>query len=118
MRKLAEPFVVAAPTGGSTPTTMFTTDVEHGVLVTVADHLGRLASKDLAARCALGKGPKHKGRAERKRLLTPQCSSRWAGTITRRSADMWERQKLNYIDVLADKRAGVKAITKRLKKTC
>ena len=29
---------------------------------------------------------------------------------------MWERQKLNYIDVLADKRAGVKAITKRLKK--
>ena len=29
---------------------------------------------------------------------------------------MWERQKLNYIDELADKRAGVKAITGRLKK--
>ena len=108
--------MVAAPTGGSTPTTMFTTDAEHEVLVAVADHLGRLTSQDLAARYALGKGPKHKGRAERKRLLTPQCSSRWAGTITRRSADMWERQKLNYIDELADKRAGVKAITKRLKK--
>ena len=77
---------------------MFTTDAEHEVLVTVADHLGRLASKDLAARCKLGKGPERKGRAERKRLLTLQCSSRWAGTITRRSADMWERQKLNYIE--------------------
>ena len=116
MRALAEPFVVAAPTGGSTPTIMHVTAVEHEVLVAVAEHLGRLASKDLAGRCKLGKGPKHKGRAERKRVLTPHCSSRWAGTITRRSADMWERQKLNYIDVLADKRAAVNTITERLKK--
>ena len=45
VRKLAEPFVVAAPTGGATPTTMFTTDVEHEVLVAVADHLGRSPSE-------------------------------------------------------------------------
>ena len=116
MRELADPFVAAAATGGCTPTSMHVTAVEHGVLVAVAEHLGRLASKDLAARCKLGKGPKHAGRAERKRVLTGECSSRWAGTITRRSADMWERQKLNYIDELADKRAGVKTITGRLKK--
>ena len=116
MRKLALPFVAAAPTGGSTPTSMYVTAVEHDVLVTVADHLGRLASKDLAARCKLGKGPKHAGRADRKRMLTGECSSRWAGTITRRSADMWERQKLNYIDELTNKRAAVKPITARLKK--
>ena len=29
---------------------------------------------------------------------------------------MWERQKLNYIDELADKRAAVGAITERLEK--
>ena len=110
------PFVAAAPTGGSTPTSMHVTAVEHGVLMTVADHLGRLASKDLAARCKLGKGPKHAGRADRKRMLTGECSSRWAETITRRSADMWERQKLNYIDELTNKRAAVKTITARLKK--
>ena len=116
MRQLAESFVVAAPTGACTGTSLFTTDAEHEVLVAVAEHLGRLANRDLAARCGLGAGPKHTGRAERKRALTPQCSSRWAGTITRRSADMWERQKLNYIDELADKRAAVNAITKRLNK--
>ena len=50
-------------------------------------------------------------------MATVECSSRWAGTITRRSDDMWERQKLNYIDELADKRAAVGAITERLAKT-
>ena len=113
---LAEPFVVAAPSGARIGTSVFTTDAEHDVLVALGSHLGRLANRDLAARCALGAGPKHKQRAERKQALTGECSSRWAGTITRRSGDMWERQKLNYIDELADKRAAVDAITTRLAK--
>ena len=57
-----------------------------------------------------------KQRAERKRALTGECSSRWAGTITRRTGDMWERQKLNYIDEHVDKQAAVTAIIKRLAK--
>ena len=36
MRKLADPFVAAAPTGGSTPTSMQVTAVEHEVLVDAA----------------------------------------------------------------------------------
>ena len=109
--------MVAAPSGTRIGTSLFTTETEHDVLVVLGSHLGRLANRDLAARCAAGAGPKHKGRAERKRALTVECSSRWAGTITRRSDDMWERQKLNYIDELADKRAVVGAITERLAKT-
>ena len=116
VRVLAEPFVVAAPTGTSTSTSVFTTESEHAVLVESGSHLGRLMNQDLAARCALGAGPKHMQRAERKQALTGECSSRWAGTITRRSADMWERQKLNYIDEHTSKQAAIAAITTRLKK--
>ena len=91
-------------------------DAEHEVLVALGEHLGRLANRDLAARCALGAGSKHLGRAERKRALTAQCSSRWAGSITRRTDDVWERQMLNYRDELIDKQAAVAAIVERLAK--
>jgi IS605 OrfB family transposase len=53
-------------------------------------HLGSLAGRDLAARCAEGrldaKG-KTASRARRKRALTAESSSRWAGAITRTSED-------------------------------
>ncbi len=67
MRQLAAPFVAAAPAGARIGTSLFVTSAEHGVLVQMGGHLGRLAGRDLAARCVLGAGPKHKGRAERKR---------------------------------------------------
>ena len=116
MRQLSAPFVVAAPDGACISTSVFTDDAEHEVLVALGEHLGRLANRDLAARCALGAGSKHLGRAERKRALTAQCSSRWAGSITRRTDDVWERQMLNYRDELIDKQAAVAAITERLAK--
>ena len=116
MRQLSPPFVVAAPEGARIRTSVFTAEAEHGVLAELGARLGCLANRDLAARCAPGRGPKHKGRAERKRALTPQCSSRWAGSITRRTDDMWERQMLNYRDELVDKQAAVAAITERLAK--
>ena len=116
MRQLSAPFVVAAPDGARIRTSVFTEASEHEVLVALGEHLGRLANCDLAARCALGAGSKHKGRAERKRALTPECSSRWAGSITRRTDDVWERQMLNYRDELVDKRAAVAAIVERIAK--
>ena len=86
---------LADPTGGCTSTSTQVTAVEHDVLAAVAEHLGRAASKDLAARCKPGKGPGHAGRAERRRLLIGECSSRWSGTFTRRAAALRERRKLN-----------------------
>ena len=53
-------------------------------------HLGSLAGRDLAARCAEGRldAPGRAGsRARRKKALTAQSSSRWAGAITRTSED-------------------------------
>lgn len=114
LRQLSAPFVVAASSGARIRTSVHVDATEHGVLAQIGAHLGQLAGRDLAARCKLGAGPKHKGRAERKRALTPLCSSRWAGSITRRSDDLRERQLLNYQDELADKQAAVAAIEKRL----
>ena len=59
-------------------------------------HLGSLAGRDLAARCAEGrldaKG-RAVSRAVRKRALTAQVSSRWAGAITRASEDQWQPRR-------------------------
>jgi hypothetical protein len=60
------------------------------VLRAVGQHLGSLAGRDLAARCAEGrldaKG-RAASRARRKRAMTAESSSRWAGAITRTSED-------------------------------
>ena len=55
-------------------------------------HLGSLAGRDLAARCAEGRldaRGRGRSRAARKRALTAESSSRWAGAITRTSEDAW-----------------------------
>ena len=53
-------------------------------------HLGSLAGRDLAARCAerrLDAKGRARSRARRKKALTAESSSRWAGAITRTSED-------------------------------
>jgi hypothetical protein len=63
---------------------------DEAVLWAAGTHLGSLAGRDLAARCAEGrldaKG-RAGSRARRKKALTAQSSSRWAGAITRTSED-------------------------------
>ena len=63
------------------------------MLAAVGSHLGVLAGRDLAARCAEGLwDPRGRAvsRRERKRALTAGSSSRWAGAITRTSEDQWQ----------------------------
>jgi hypothetical protein len=71
---------------------------DEAVLWAVGRHLGALAGRDLAVRCAQGhldtKG-KAVSRAVRKRALTEGSSSRWAGTITRTSDDQYQRAEQN-----------------------
>ena len=80
-------------------------------------HLGSLASADLAARCAEGR-VNAKGRAvsrrERKRALTAQSSSRWAGAITRSSEDQWGLAERNLRAEAATLRARARKIEARL----
>ena len=90
LRPIAGPFVAAAPAGARVRTRLRVSGQDEAVLRAAGTHLGSLAGRDLAARCAEGrldaKGSAG-SRARRKRALTAQSSSRWAGAITRTSED-------------------------------
>jgi hypothetical protein len=59
------------------------------VLRLVGAHLGSLASKDLKRRCADGLEHSTHTWAKRKRALSKESSSRWAGSITKATHDQW-----------------------------
>ena len=92
LRQIAGPFVAAAPAGARVRTRLRVTAAEEAVLRAVGRHLGSLAGRDLAARVREGRLDAQGNavsRRERKRALTAQSSSRWAGAITRTSKDQW-----------------------------
>lgn len=84
------------------------------VLRLVGHHLGRLASGDLAVRCADGLEHDANRWAVRKRALTAQTSARWAGSITKATHDQWalaRRCQTAHIDALE---AGIRTLEHRL----
>ena len=90
LRPVAVPFVAAAPRGARVRARLRMSPVDEAVLREVGAHLGSLAGKDLATRCAEGRldpRGRARSRAMRKRALTAESSSRWAGAITRTSED-------------------------------
>ena len=93
LREIAAPFVAAAPAGARVRTRLRVSPRDAEVLRAVGQHLGSLAGRDLAARCAEGRldaRGRAASRRERKQALTAQSSSRWAGAITRTSEDAWQ----------------------------
>jgi len=80
-------------------------------------HLGRLAGRDLAARCREGrldtKG-KAGSREKRKRALTAESSARWAGAITRTSENAWQLADRNLKAERASLAVRVKRIESRI----
>ena len=114
-RRLRDPFVVAPPAKAVAKTRLRPSDADEEVLLTVGRHLGSLLRSDVAARCRLGAGDKHQGRAGRKRRLTPECSSRWAGAITRTAGEMYAAAERN-LDMLAERDTKeIAEIDRRLK---
>jgi hypothetical protein len=101
MRSTSEPFVVALPAGVRIKTRLRLPAADETLLWAVGAYLGRLAGADLAWRCRLGSAPDQ--RTVRKRTLTGQSTSRWAGAITRTSNDQWQREMAN----LADRRIAL-----------
>jgi hypothetical protein len=89
MRSIWPSFVVAPPTGAKVRTRPRLSTTDEEVLLQVGEYLGSLAGGDLALGCRLGRVPDE--RRDRKRALTPVCSSRWAGAITRTTNDQWTR---------------------------
>ncbi|WP_063730733.1 IS200/IS605 family accessory protein TnpB-related protein [Streptomyces sp. RTd22] len=115
LREMAAPFVAPGPAGVSIRTSLKgLTGQDEKVLRLVGDVLGSLASRDLKARCAAGPAHDSDHWARRKRALTGQCSSRWAGSITKATHDQWalaRRGQLAHIQCLE---AGVRTIAQRL----
>ncbi|SHI24933.1 hypothetical protein SAMN05444521_6141 [Streptomyces sp. 3214.6] len=90
LREVAAPFVALGPSGVAIRTRLGDlTPEDEKVLRLVGAHLGSLASKDLKARCADGLEHSAETWAARKRELTGEASSRWAGSITKATHDQW-----------------------------
>ena len=113
LREIAAPFVAGAPAGARVRTRLRVSPGDAAVLAAVGSHLGVLAGRDLAARCAEGRlDPRGRAvsRRERKRALTAGSSSRWAGAITRTSEDQWQVADRN----LRAEQAGLLARVRRI----
>jgi hypothetical protein len=93
LREVAAPFVAAVPAGARVRTRLRVCPRDAKVLAVAGRHLGSLAGRDLAARCSEGRldaRGRAVSRAMRKRALTAESSSRWAGAITRTSEDAYQ----------------------------
>jgi len=113
LRPIAAPFVASPVAGARVRTRLRVSTQDEAVLWAVGRHLGALAGRDLAARCAQGQldaKARNESRAARKQALTAECSSRWAGAITRTSEDQYQRAEKN----LRDEQASLQARTRRI----
>jgi len=112
MRSISSSFVVAPPTGAKVRTRLRLSTTDGEVLLQVGEHLGSLAGGDLALGCRLGRGPDE--RTDRKRALTPACSSRWAGAITRTTNDQWTRAYHNLQAERTSLRRAIRRLEQRV----
>jgi hypothetical protein len=117
LREVAAPFVAGVPAGARVRARLRVSAGDAAVLRAAGSHLGVLAGRDLAARCAQGhldtKG-KNTSRAARKRALTAESSSRWAGAITRASEDAYQLAERNLCAERASLAARISRIERRL----
>jgi IS605 OrfB family transposase len=117
LREIAAPFVAAAPAGVRVRARLRVSPGDAEVLAAAGRHLGSLAGRDLAARCAEGRldaGGRAASRAVRKRALTGLSSSRWAGAITRASEDAYQLASRNLDAERRSLQARVRTIGARL----
>jgi hypothetical protein len=117
LRPVAAPFVAVAQAGARVRARLRLAPEDEAVLRAVGGHLGSLAGRDLAARCTDGRmdaRAKAAYRATRKKALTAESSSRWAGAITRTSEDQHQLAEQNLRAERASLRARIGRIQARL----
>ncbi|MFF4398261.1 IS200/IS605 family accessory protein TnpB-related protein [Streptomyces sp. NPDC001480] len=115
LREVADSFVVPGPSGVAVRTSLKgLTAQDEKVLRLVGDLLGSLASRDLKARCAAGLDHDSDRWAERKRALTGESSSRWAGSITKATHDQWALARRGQLAHIHSLQTGVDTIAHRL----
>ncbi|MER7794973.1 IS200/IS605 family accessory protein TnpB-related protein [Streptomyces sp. NPDC097640] len=115
LRKVAAPFVVPGPSAVTIRTSLKgLTGQDEMVLRLVGGLLGSLASLDLKARCVAGLDHGSDQWARRKRALTGESSSRWAGSITKASHDQWGLARRGQLACIQNLQAGIDMIVRRL----
>jgi hypothetical protein len=117
LRPITDPFVAAIPCGARVRTRLRVSAQDEAVLWAVGRHLGSLAGRDLAARCAQGRldaRGRADSRAVRKRELTAESSSRWAGAITRTSEDQYQHAERNLLAEQSSLAARIRRIEARI----
>ncbi|WP_017602414.1 IS200/IS605 family accessory protein TnpB-related protein, partial [Nocardiopsis lucentensis] len=113
--QIARPFVAAGPSGVSIRDRLKgLTPQDEKVLRAVGDHMGGLASADLARRCRDGLDHSTHTWAQRKRDLTIESSSRWAGSVTANTHDQWGLSRRAQHAHLQSLDAGIRTIRHRL----
>ncbi|WP_406379006.1 IS200/IS605 family accessory protein TnpB-related protein [Streptomyces sp. NBC_01618] len=115
VRELAAPFVVSGPCGVAVRDRLkHLMPQDEKVLRAVGEHQGRLASRDLRARCADGLEHGAETWASRKRDLTAQSSSRIAGAITKATHDQWALARRCQAAHIRNLEAGIRTLRYRL----
>ncbi|MFE4421154.1 IS200/IS605 family accessory protein TnpB-related protein [Streptomyces sp. NPDC056817] len=115
LRQVTASFVVSGPSGVAIRSSLKGLTVQdETVLRQVGALLGSLACRDLKARCAAGLDHDGEQWARRKRALTGNSSSRWAGSITKATHDQWALARRGQLAHLHSLRAGVETIRNRL----
>ncbi|MES4901887.1 MULTISPECIES: IS200/IS605 family accessory protein TnpB-related protein [unclassified Streptomyces] len=115
LREVAAPFVVPGPAGVAIRGSLKgLTGQDEKVLCLVGAMLGSLASRDLKARCAAGLHHDSDQWAQRKRAVTGDSSSRWAGSITRVTHDQWALARRGQLAHIQNLQAGIGMIARRL----
>ncbi|MER5715023.1 IS200/IS605 family accessory protein TnpB-related protein [Streptomyces sp. NPDC002132] len=115
LRVMEASFVVPSPPGVAIRDSLKgLTGQDEKVLRLVGGLLGSLASRDLKARCAAALDHDSDQWARRKRALTGQSSSRWAGSITKATHDQWALARRGQLAHVHHLRSGVDTIAYRL----
>lgn len=115
LRTLDPPFVALGPSGVAIRDRLkHLTAQDSEVLRLIGEHLGRLASLDLAARCADAGDHDAQKWAARKQGLTAESSSRWAGSITKAIHDQWGLSRRCQLAHIKNLEAGVRTLMHRL----
>ncbi|WP_151771438.1 transposase [Streptomyces abyssomicinicus] len=115
LRQVARPFVADGPSGVSIRDRLKgLTPKDEKVLRAVGEHMGQLASADLARRCRDGPDHSTDTWAARKRELTADSSSRWAGSVTSHTHDQCGLSRRAQHQHLASLDAGIRTLRHRL----
>src|ERR1044072_8128707 len=114
LREVAASFVAPGPTGVAIRAGLKgLTGQDEKVLRLVGDLLASLASQDWKGRCAAGLDHDRDQLAQRKRALTGQTSSRWAGSITKATHDQWALARRGQLAHIQSLEAGIETISHR-----